>query len=158
MYEWGWFEIVDGELGEEHIEPGKNEWYCRFEGDGHLNPDQYNYFVKTYNSETGCSTRSFYNMPLDPVGTIENELESILIYPNPTGGLINVNLGSSFYGEQVTISLFDFTGQQLFSRRANIRGNNNTIVIDKTRELQPGVYIIRIKSSDKHFHSKIIVK
>ncbi len=54
---------------------------------------------------------------MDTTSNIELRLEGLKIFPNPTSGLLNVELESK---EQIeTVSIFDITGKQVMVAHSN---------------------------------------
>ena len=80
----------------------------------------------------------------------ENDIQ-INIFPNPSNGLVNIQLNSSIDGE--TIELLDLAGKVQLEER--IEFNNAPFEFD-IRNLEPGVYIIKIKSNSRSYLTKII--
>ncbi len=77
-------------------------------------------------------------------------LNQISIYPNPTNGKINVDLGNL---TNTTIKLYTLTGQIVYKKE-------NITVPDFQFELSqiPGIYIIEISSQNKTQNYKLIIK
>jgi hypothetical protein len=90
------------------------------------------------------------------LGVTDNVLsdDSILIYPNPTNGIITLDLGSST-GDAVAVSLFDANGKLVY-QEAFINTNGSS-TIDLT-SFQSGYYFMKINSSDYNITKKIIIK
>lgn len=78
--------------------------------------------------------------------SIENGLQ---VYPNPTAGFTNIDLGQSFNSGIVTIS--DITGQTI--EQVELHGEN---IISVTIEKPAGVYFVNIKSGELQKTIKII--
>ena len=74
---------------------------------------------------------------LEPLGLGSN----LRVFPNPTAGATNIDLGQSFNSGIVTIS--DITGQTI--EQVELNGEN---IISVTIEKPAGVYFVNIKSGD----------
>jgi len=74
----------------------------------------------------------------------------VQIYPNPTSGLIRVNLDKNIANGM--ISIFDVLGSKTYSE--SFKGKEKTINL----KLSPGVYFLEIKDSDRKHVQKIIVQ
>tara|TARA_R100001377_G_scaffold46891_1_gene27006 strand:- start:378 stop:839 length:462 start_codon:yes stop_codon:yes gene_type:complete len=68
---------------------------------------------------------------------------NIVIYPNPTTQLININA-------EVNVEVYNNIGEVLISKK-------QTNVLDVSR-LSPGAYVLRIKHEDKYIYKQIIKK
>ena len=74
------------------------------------------------------------------------------LYPNPANDKVSYRLGKN--SGIVTVLIYDFTGKQIVNNAIS----NATETIDiNTSELANGVYIIRIKTSDKTVTKKLTV-
>lgn len=76
---------------------------------------------------------------------------SFSLYPNPTKGqltIISTNMPPDVQGE---VTLFDLNGRQLY-RRNSIQ---ETLLLDISSQ-PPGIYVLRIRASDKTHDWKVI--
>ncbi|MBA3901413.1 MAG: T9SS type A sorting domain-containing protein [Bacteroidetes bacterium] len=78
------------------------------------------------------------------------------VYPNPANGVIKVSIqneGSSIY----TLSLFDYTGKQVYNEQLNAASEKIEKSIDISG-LRPGIYFLSVKDGkEKQFTKKIVV-
>lgn len=81
--------------------------------------------------------------------------EKIRAYPNPTKGLLNLELDSSTFpvGETKVLSLLSLNGRLVYT--TNLTGNSEKLDIG---DLVPGVYFLKIHSSSEVVLQKIIVQ
>jgi len=85
------------------------------------------------------------------LGLEENSLEeAISIYPNPSKGIINIDIKSNFV-EILEVSIIDFQGKELLKSTSN----HKTIDISK---LLDGIYFIKLKSKSNSDITRIIIK
>ena len=92
-------------------------------------------------TENLCSDTSACN-EVSTIGIIENEFgESFMIYPNPTDGLLIIDLGAIY--ESVKVKVLDMSGKLLSEHKTNDT-NRFDIHLDRTA----GMYILEILSSD----------
>jgi hypothetical protein len=152
-YQWGWYTMEDGQLGEEYIIPDKNQWYCRLPDE--FDPINYKYFVITYYEGLECGSRSFYN---PPVGVDEITNENIIVFPNPTDGAINITFNQFGLEPSTMLELYNLSGSLLFQKMLLDVKPNHTISINETGYLKPGIYFIRIRGKDVIYNSKIVVQ
>lgn len=82
--------------------------------------------------------------------TIENE---VAIFPNPSNGKLTVNFPKNM-SEQVTITILNPFGQQIFSQ--NISNKIGKATLDVS-QISNGFYILRIASVNQTFYDKKII-
>jgi hypothetical protein len=68
----------------------------------------------------------------------------IEFFPNPTTGLLNVNLYNSKNEGEITISVEDVTGKQFGVRKVGTLGGASVNVFDMN-QLANGIYIVKIR-------------
>jgi len=79
-----------------------------------------------------------------------NLAEHIMIYPNPSEGLININLENTTV-EFKTISIYDFTGKLM----------NQVMIDDFNQQLnfeKPGVYMLRFDNSEVNTVKRVVIE
>jgi hypothetical protein len=74
----------------------------------------------------------------------KNKLNKIKLYPNPTTGLLNVEVANAKDKEEVSVEVFDLTGKLVYSIKQNL--NNGTIALHPN--LNSGTYLVKIKLAD----------
>ena len=74
-------------------------------------------------------------------GPVLSREEALIIYPNPTSSLININ-------KSVNAVIYNNLGDVIISK-------NNTNVLDVSK-VSPGAYVLRIEYKDKIIYKKII--
>jgi hypothetical protein len=74
----------------------------------------------------------------------KNKLNKIKIYPNPTTGLLNVEVVNGKDKEEVSIEVFDIAGKSVYSSKQVL--NNKTVVLNP--DLNSGTYLVKVKLSD----------
>jgi len=77
--------------------------------------------------------------------------DSLLIYPNPCNGLLNIKLADE---NNVQLEIFDLTGKLKFSDLIINNSNINTIDISR---LNNGYYIIRLIENNKIITQKLLI-
>jgi hypothetical protein len=80
--------------------------------------------------------------------------ETILhIYPNPTEGLLRINMENLPDGETVQITVFDASGQMLLKKE-----HQPAITEINLSSYPAGIYLLKIQTGDKSTEWKIIKK
>ncbi len=88
------------------------------------------------------------------VGLPETEIQSFIIYPNPTNDFLNIRFKSSVTSI-TTVFIHDLTGRSLFSKHFESDNNTREFRIPVS-ELKAGVYQLCIVSGDKITTSSFI--
>ncbi len=74
-----------------------------------------------------------------------NNLNSLVVYPNPNNGSFTINLESIKTKGPVTVTICNVLGQEMVTKSGNIY--NNLIEV-KEAELQPGVYFVKLRQEN----------
>jgi hypothetical protein len=72
------------------------------------------------------------------------------IYPNPTNGLLNINIAN--YVGELQIKVYDINGREVFNE--NHFNNSNVINLGK---LSNGIYILKLQGENINYSEKIII-
>ena len=84
-----------------------------------------------------------------------NDNSELFISPNPTSGLINIDI-TSIKSKNLKLNIIDTFGRSILQKNVeNIKGNS--ISLDLSR-FENGVYIVQIASNSKNYSEKIIVR
>lgn len=75
------------------------------------------------------------------------------VFPNPTDGIVNVNL-PEFIGKEIIVEIENVCGQIIYSRV--LKNNGNPITIDAS-EIKNGSYFLRLSSDNQSFDVQKIV-
>lgn len=151
-YEWGWYPINNGYLGERTIIPQKGEWYCRLPHP--FDPVLYKYFVITWDDAAACGSLSFFNPPVS-IGD-DPTTKPFRIFPNPAHDQLFVKIDPAQSSEVSTFEIVNLSGQKVMQREAkDLDGGIFTFEIGR---LQPGVYFVRIRIGQRYYHEKIIIQ
>lgn len=85
--------------------------------------------------------------------TSKNE---IIVYPNPSKGLINIKTPSNFKAEKIIIT--DLVGRKILSINAEKIINNANIISVSTNEIPSGIYMLKVIGGDQEFTQKIYLE
>ncbi len=75
------------------------------------------------------------------------------IYPNPSNGLININIAN--YVGELQIKVYDINGRQVYVENVNNFNNSNAINLGK---LSKGIYILKLQGENVNHSEKIILE
>jgi hypothetical protein len=151
-YEWGWYPINNGYLGERYIIPQKGDWYCRLPHP--FDPALYKYFVITWDDAAACGSLSFFNPPVS-IGD-DPTTKPFRIFPNPAHDQLFIKIDPAQSSEVSTFEIVNLSGQKVMQSEVNdLSGGIFTFEIGR---LQPGVYIVRIRIGQRYYHEKIIIQ
>ena len=110
----------------------------------------------TYTNENGCVDSADYTITVDEcVGIGENESVGIELFPNPTNGLLNINISAKdFTG--AGLKVLNILGKEVYSQdNLNIKGNFSTLI---DLSSQPGgLYFVVISGGDQKVVRKIML-
>ena len=77
---------------------------------------------------------------------------SVLVYPNPARGMVNIALGSN--DQQITtISMYDMTGKLI--KKIPVNGKSNVAVT--TDKVLPGIYLLKMRG-DRVITQKVLIQ
>jgi hypothetical protein len=94
----------------------------------------------------------------DPVGVDENMVfNQMNIYPNPTGGLLNINF-NLFETSDVNIQVFDLRGKMVFESERGLSQTGDIEYRINLEHLNPAVYLIKLNVGKDTFVKKITVQ
>jgi hypothetical protein len=138
----------------------KSPWPTTPDGDGFTlsaknanptgNPDSYDYWMAS-SYLNGSPFHDDINA-LTALETQTDRSEIVRLYPNPTNGVFYVNASLSTIGANYLVSIYDTKGSLVFQKRYE-----NTAVIDlNQRNIDEGVYIVKVQTSTKMVTQKII--
>ncbi len=107
-----------------------------------------------YNGDGG-SVNSFslnmcYVTPSTNLSTLENTLANVSIYPNPSRGIVNINLPEA--QEKTLLKLFDIQGREILSKET--LNTSESLAIEN---LQDGVYLLSIENGENKILKKIVL-
>jgi hypothetical protein len=75
------------------------------------------------------------------------------IYPNPTNGLLNINIAN--YVGELQVKVYDLNGRQVYNH--NVTNFNNTNAIN-LESLSAGVYVLKLQGENLNYSEKIILE
>lgn len=115
-------------------------------------PGTYNVSLTTGNV-AGTSTAAEkidYILVSDTSGLEENPLQNMVsLYPNPTDGMVTIEVNGDAAGENVSVEVFDLLGRKITDAKGQSAVANQKINIDLSGVEGEQVFVIRVKVGDK---------
>lgn len=90
---------------------------------------------------TNTTINTLFEAEIDDSGILEEELTTVLVYPNPFSETTTVYFAESL-GENLTIRIFDVIGNQIY-QQSNISASTYEI---SSADLGKGIYILTVES------------
>lgn len=113
-----------------------------------INVDAAGTYIAVVSDSLGCTSTDSINVVVDPcVGLEEIKEMDVQIYPNPTIDLMNIQVD-----RDAEYALIDLTGQLL--RSGILRKGITTMDI---QDLNPGVYLVQVRSESRNMTRKVVV-
>lgn len=110
----------------------------------------------TYTDTYGCINSADYTVSVvNCVGIGENEIVGMELFPNPTNGILNINISANEFNN-ADLSIIDAIGKEVFHRgNLNIDGTYST-TIDLSTQPQ-GIYFVIINGETQRASKKIFL-
>jgi subtilisin-like proprotein convertase family protein len=112
------------------------------------------YVVDAYNGDGGVINNfslNFCNVVSANLNTKDQQFEtSVSVYPNPTKGLLNVNLPDN--SMETALTLYDMRGRKILSKQTSSASDSMNI-----EQLQDGMYVLSIENENYKVSKKIIL-
>ena len=109
--------------------------------------------VDAYNGDGGsinAVTLSICNIE-QSLSTPSNALAEIKVYPNPTKGILNIDLAADIFGAS-TFVLYDVQGRQVISKKSS-----NTIEVLNVENLSEGIYMLTVENDLGKTTRKVVI-
>ena len=136
-------------------------WYSIAEGIGFFNAMDVDYIESTSTVRfgswgSGILDFNIIDPTLDVIKT--NEVEALVVFPNPAKNFVNLKLGS-FENSQVIIQIFNLEGKMVLNKNHTFKTNLKSVTLDIS-SFSPGMYIVTIlDDTRKQFTTqRLIVK
>lgn len=81
---------------------------------------------------------------------------SLKVYPNPANGQFTVSLPET-KATTSQVALYDFTGRCVYSTMKHVNASENSFSVS-TVNFTPGLYILQVRSGEKIYNQKVLVK
>ena len=113
------------------------------------NPASYDY----WKASTYIGGSPFMNDPEPTYADMKDHTEGeILLYPNPTSGLLNIRLPEEWTFEESSFQVYGLGGNLIYQ---TLISGSTSIHLD---HLDPGIYVVKIKGHGEFYTRKIIIR
>lgn len=100
-------------------------------------------YAVTLKATNACGSKEYVDsISLSSIDLNEAKLMAIALYPNPTEGVINLNIPSGLDADNIRVS--DLSGRPILYREL---GNNRTEITVDLRNLSEGIYMVELNTS-----------
>ncbi len=82
--------------------------------------------------------------------------KSLEVFPNPSGGIININIKSSI-SEKSRIEIYSLNGHKVYQRDFIKEPGNNHYSID-LKSASKGIYLVHVSSETGNYTQKIMLE
>lgn len=120
--------------------------------DEHSNLDYYEYMQKMNGSNVLFFGYKYFWSRFFVNSVSKNEFQNLNVYPNPTGGIINIS-NPEAGGEPYTVQIFDMKGRKVYGKTFVVP----SVQINLKKRMR-GVYILKVESGTKVYVSKIVFR
>ena len=108
-------------------------------------------YTCTVTNQDGCSSSDQNNFELDTSSlTVESLAEEIIVFPNPTDGVLNISVER--FDQVLTVSVVDAVGRQVLNERYLTADHLNKLDL---RAYETGVYTLIFKSNEQLVTRKV---
>ncbi|HNY06755.1 MAG TPA: T9SS type A sorting domain-containing protein, partial [Bacteroidales bacterium] len=90
------------------------------------------------------------------VNNLNLPANSLKVYPNPANGQFTVSLPET-KATTSQVALYDFTGRCVYSTMKYVNASENSFSVS-TENFTPGLYILQVRSGEKIYNQKVLVK
>jgi hypothetical protein len=97
---------------------------------------------------------AFAEIRQEPLNTIDYELVNYILMENPVSEQIRLKLNPSLLYNNVSISVYNTSGQQILTEKIQ----NPSDVISINHYLKSGLYILNVVDGRNNYNTKMIVK
>lgn len=105
--------------------------------------------------QRGCTSTDTLSLFLIPNKVTESGEASLRVYPNPAGGIVNIELSQQFENVNLQLMMLDETGREVFTTRPEIV--SDVIQLD-IRNLSAGLYTIILNDGTSSSRQQLVIK
>jgi hypothetical protein len=84
------------------------------------------------------------------------EVETLVVYPNPTSETVNIQLPQSTNGEEIHLSIRDLLGKTVLQKK--VKQTETQLQLKFPKNVPSGTYLLKAQTKEKQFSTKLIKK
>ena len=115
---------------------------------------QYTAVLKLYGDCDTTSQQIFVNV--NGIGIDEEAAQSVLMYPNPTTGLVYIN-GAVAQGKEVEMRVLNYLGQEVFNTSVDAANGSFEHTFDLSN-MSSGTYLVEIRTATGIVQRPVVVR
>ena len=112
-------------------------------------------YILLITDQRGCTSTDTLSLFLIPNKVTESGEASLRVYPNPAGGIVNIELSQQFENVNLQLMMLDETGREVFTTRPEIV--SDVIQLD-IRNLSAGLYTIILNDGTSSSRQQLVIK
>ncbi len=124
-------------------------------------PGTYNVSLVTSNvaGTSAAAEKADYILVEEVTGIDENPLKGMVsLYPNPTDGIVTIELNNNDAGSDVFVEVYDITGRKVSETKGQSIGGSQKIELDLSGVAGEQVFVVRVHVGDKTGTYKLLKK
>ncbi len=112
------------------------------------------YRIRGYNEKASSAFSNTVKIGSTITSVMESNVQTFKVYPNPTYGRVNIELGKDYY-YPINTRLYDLSGNLVWQETFY----NKRIIADlSSASLKSGIYLLQIRTGDHQFSKKLIIR
>lgn len=112
-------------------------------------------YILLITDQRGCTSTDTLSLFLIPNKVTESGEASLRVYPNPAGGIVNIELSQQFENANLQLRMLDETGREVFTTCPEVI--SDAIQLD-IRSLSSGLYTIILNDGTSSCRQQLVIK
>jgi len=112
-------------------------------------------YILLITDQRGCTSTDTLSLFLIPNKVNELGESQLRVYPNPAGGIVNIELVQQFENANLQLMILDDTGREVFATRPEIV--SDVIQLD-IRSLSAGLYTVILNDGTSSGRQQLVIK
>ncbi len=112
-------------------------------------------YILLITDQRGCTSTDTLSLFLIPNKVNESGESQLRVYPNPAGGIVNIELVQQFENANLQLMILDDTGREVFATRPEIV--SDVIQLD-IRSLSAGLYTVILNDGTSSGRQQLVIK
>ena len=112
-------------------------------------------YILLITDQRGCTSTDTLSLFLVPNKVTESGEATLRVYPNPAGGIVNVELLQQFENANLQLMMLDETGREVYTSRPEVI--SDAIQLD-IRSLSTGLYTIILNDGTSSCRQQLVIK